>query len=311
MRVLVSGAGGLIGAALIGSLRHQRHEVRCLTRGKTSGSDIPWDPEAGRLDAGALEGLDGVVHLAGENIAGGRWTPARKERILSSRVQGTHLLSERLAGLHQPPPVLLCASAVGYYGDRGEEVLEEDSPPGQGFLAEVCRAWEGAADPVRGAGIRVAHLRFGMVLSARGGALARMLLPFRMGLGGRLGSGNQYLSWIHIDDAVLALIHLLEHPGLSGPFNATSPRPCTNADFTQALGKALRRPTPFPAPAWVLRLALGEMAEELLLASTRTRPARLLASGFRFEHPELEESLRHLLTEGMRRAPTSAQEKRP
>lgn len=296
MKVLVSGAGGLIGAALVAALHTQGNEVHCLKRGNTDGDAISWDPEAGQLNAERLEGLDAVVHLAGENIASGRWTPARKQRILASRVQGTQLLSQTLARLAHPPQVLVCASAVGYYGDRGAEELGEDSPPGEGFLSEVCRAWEEAVDPAREAGIRTAHLRFGMVLSARGGALARMLLPFRLGLGGRLGSGEQYLSWISIDDAVRALGHLLEHQDLSGPFNAVSPHPCTNAEFTRTLGQVLHRPTLIPAPAWGLRLVLGEMAEELLLASTRAVPQRLLESGFRFAHPDLEDALRHLLS---------------
>lgn len=295
MKVLVSGAGGLIGTGLVQSLRAQGNEVRCLKRGVAGGDVISWDPEAGRLDARALEGLDAVVHLAGENIAAGRWTPARKQRILASRVRGTWLLSQTLAQLARPPQVLICASAVGYYGDRGAEELREDSPPGQGFLAEVCRAWEEAAEPARAAGVRTIHLRFGMVLSAAGGALARMLPPFRLGLGGRIGNGQQYLSWINLDDAVRALGHLLEHPDLSGPFNAVSPHPCTNAEFTRALGQVLHRPTVFPVPVWVLRLVLGEMARELLLASTRAVPARLLESGFRFEHPELVGALRYLL----------------
>ena len=295
MKVLVSGSGGLIGAALVQSLRTQGNEVCCLKRGTTSGDTIGWDPEAGRLDAGALEGLDAVVHLAGENIAAGRWTPERKQRILASRVQGTQLLSERLASLARRPSVLVCASAVGYYGDCGTEELGEDSPPGRGFLAGVCRAWEEAAEPARAAGMRTARLRFGMVLSAEGGALARILPPFRLGLGGRLGSGEQYLSWISLSDAVRALGHLLERQDLSGPFNAVSPHPCTNAEFTRALAKVLHRPAVCPVPAWALRLALGEMADELLLASTRAMPRRLLASGFSFTHPDLSEILRLLL----------------
>ncbi|MSR83925.1 MAG: TIGR01777 family protein [Candidatus Latescibacteria bacterium] len=295
MKILVTGSGGLIGAALVQSLRTQGNEVCCLKRGTTNGDGIGWDPEAGRLDAGALEGLDAVVHLAGENIAAGRWTPERKQRILASRVQGTQLLSERLASLTRRPSVLICASAVGYYGDCGTEELGEDSPPGRGFLAGVCRAWEEAAEPARAAGMRTARLRFGMVLSAEGGALARMLPPFRLGLGGRIGSGRQYLSWISLDDAVRALGHLLDRQDLSGPFNAVSPHPCTNAEFTRALGKVLHRPAVCPVPAWALRLALGEMADELLLASTRAMPRRLLESRFRFEHPGLEDTLRYLL----------------
>jgi uncharacterized protein (TIGR01777 family) len=312
VKVLVSGASGLVGRALVQSLRRQGHQVRCLRRGSAGGGDVAWDPEVGALDPGALEGLDGVVHLAGENIAAGRWTPTRKARILSSRVQGTGLLAQTLARLAQPPSVLVCASAVGYYGDRGGEELTEASPPGQGFLAQVCRAWEEAAAPARAAGIRAAHLRFGMVLSARGGALSRMLLPFRLGLGGRMGSGKQWMSWICLEDAVRAILHLLEHPDLSGPFNAVSPHPCTNAEFARTLGKVLRRPALFPAPAWALRLALGEMAEELLLSSARALPVRLLESGFRFEHPELEKALRHLLGRGIEgEDPSSAQEQSP
>jgi hypothetical protein len=295
VKVLVSGASGLIGRVLVRSLRSQGHQVRCLRRGRADGDDLAWDPEAGALDPGALEGLDAVVHLAGEHIAGGRWTRTRKARILSSRVQGTRLLSEKLAGLSHPPQVLVCASAVGYYGDRGAEELSEDSPPGRGFLAEVCRAWEGAADPARAAGIRAVHLRFGMVLSAQGGALPRMLPPFRLGLGGRLGSGVQWMSWIHLEDAVAAIGHVLERENLGGPFNAVSPSPCANAEFTRTLGRVLRRPALIPVPAWALRLALGEMARELLLSSARALPSRLLESGFRFEHPELEAALRHLL----------------
>lgn len=295
MKVLVSGAGGLIGAALVQALRAQGHQVCCLKRGHTGGEAISWDPEAGRLETRDLEGVEAVVHLAGENIAAGRWTPARKERILASRVQGTRLLSEKLAGLTRRPSALVCASAVGYYGDRGEEELDEDSPPGKGFLAEVCQAWEQAADPARAAGIRTAHLRFGMVLSAESGALSRMRGPFRLGLGGRIGSGRQYLGWISLADAVRAAGHLLEGPGLSGAFNAVSPHPCTNAEFTRALGQVLRRPTLVPVPAWAARLVLGEMARELLLASTRALPRRLLASGFSFAHPELAGALRLLL----------------
>ncbi|MCC7262863.1 MAG: TIGR01777 family oxidoreductase [Candidatus Latescibacteria bacterium] len=295
MKVLVSGTGGLIGGGLVRALRALGHEVWCLRRGSTSGETIGWDPAAGHLEAAVLEGLDAVVHLAGENIAAGRWTPARKRAILDSRVQGTRLLCERLAGLNRRPSVLVGASAVGYYGDRGAEELDESCPPGTGFLAEVCQAWEGAADPARQAGIRTAHLRFGMVLSGEGGALARMALPFRLGLGGRLGSGRQYLGWISLADAVHAATHLLERPGLDGAFNALSPHPCTNAEFTRALGQVLHRPTLFPVPAWAARLALGEMAEELLLASTRALPRRLLASGFTHTHPELAPTLRLLL----------------
>ena len=295
MRVLISGATGLVGTGLAGLLGARGDQVLRLTRGPAAPGAVPWDPQVGALDPRALEGLDAVVHLAGENIAGGRWTPARKARIRESRVQGTRLLCERLAQCQRPPAVLASASAIGYYGDRGEALLSEDSPSGQGFLAEVCRAWEEAAEPARTHGLRVAHLRFGMILSARGGALARMLLPFRLGLGGRIGSGRQYLSWIALDDALRVLCQVLDQPTLRGPLNVVAPQPCTNAEFTQTLGQVLRRPTVLPLPAWAARLALGEMAEGLLLSSQRVLPARLLESGFRFELPDLAGALRQLL----------------
>ncbi len=293
MRVLVSGASGLIGSALAAALKARGDQVVGLGRGVDA--QIRWDPVAGRLNEAALEGMDAVVHLAGENIAGGRWSAARKERIRSSRVEGTRLLCAALARLEQPPQVLACASGIGYYGDRGAEELKEDSAAGKGFLAEVCGAWEGAAEPARTRGIRVAHLRFGMVLSSGGGALARMLLPFRMGVGGRIGSGQQWMSWICLDDAVRAICHVLEQAALRGPINLTSPHPCTNTEFARALGKALRRPAIFPLPAWAARVALGEMAEGLLLSGCRVAPARLLESGFQFAYPELAGALRYLL----------------
>ena len=293
MKVLVSGATGLVGVGLVGLLQARGDQVLRLTRGSVPGR-ISWNPQAGVLDPQALEGLDAVVHLAGENIAGGRWTPARKQRIRESRVQGTRLLCERLAQLRQRPAVLACASAIGYYGDRGEEELREDCPPGQGFLAEVCRAWEAAADPVRACGIRVAHLRFGMILSARGGALARMLLPFRLGLGGRLGSGRQYLSWIALDDTVGAICFVLEQPKMSGPINIVAPVALSNAEFTRTLGRVLKRPTIFPMPAFAARAAFGEMADALLLSSARVSPTKLNTAGYSFKYPRLEAALVHL-----------------
>jgi hypothetical protein len=260
----------------------------------TAGGDIPWDPAAGRLDPARLEGLDAVVHLAGENIAG-RWTAAKKARIRSSRVEGTRLLAEALAGLKRPPKTLLCASAIGYYGDRGAELLREESPAGTGFLAEVCREWEAAARPAAEKGLRVVHLRIGVVLSPAGGALARMLMPFKLGLGGRIGSGSQFMSWIASDDLSGVIRHALTTESLRGPVNAVAPQAVTNLEFTQTLGRVLRRPTPFPMPAFAARLAFGEMAEALLLASARVEPTRLVASGYRFRAPELEGALRHLL----------------
>jgi uncharacterized protein (TIGR01777 family) len=241
-----------------------------------------------------LQGVDAAVHLAGESIAQ-RWTSERKARILKSRARGTRLLSESFARLTQPLRVLLCASAIGYYGNRGEEVLTEESPSGSGFLAEVCREWEAACESAVRKGIRVVNLRFGVVLSPTGGMLGRMLFPFRLGLGGRIGSGKQYMSWIAIDDLVGIILHALACDELIGPVNAVAPNPVTNFEFTKTLGRVLRRPTVFPVPSWAARLALGEMADDLLLASARVEPARLASSGYVFHYPELEGALRHVL----------------
>jgi hypothetical protein len=256
-----------------------------------------WDPEAGTLDLGALEGLDAVVNLAGENVAG-RWTEAKKVKILDSRVKATRLLSESLARLAKPPKVLVSASASGFYGDRADEVLREESTPGSLFLSEVCLQWEAATEPAARAGMRVTVLRIGVVLSAAGGALVRMLPPFKLGLGGRIGSGRQYLSWIAIDDLVGAILHALHTDALRGPVNAAAPSPVTNLEFTKTLGRVLKRPTMFPLPAFAARLAFGQMAQELLLSSTRMEPARLLAANYRFRFPELEPALCHLLGKG-------------
>ncbi len=247
------------------------------------------------MNADRLDGHDAAVHLAGEPIVG-RWTPAKKARILSSRSGGTRLLSCTLARLKQPPNVLVSASAVGFYGDRGDETLTEEAAPGSGFLPQVVRAWEAATEPAQAAGIRVVHLRFGIVLSPTGGALPRMLLPFRLGLGGSVGSGRQFISWVALDDAVRAVTHAIEAAGLAGPVNVTSPHPVTNADFARTLGRVLRRPALCRVPACVIRLMLGEMGRELLLSSARAVPARLLASGFSFRHPDLEGALRQALS---------------
>lgn len=297
MRVLISGATGFIGSALAERLRSRGDRVVALTRRPAGpGSDaVQWDPGAGRLDAAQLEGFDAVVHLAGESIGGRRWNDAHKTRVLLSRVEGTRLLAGALAGLERPPRVLLCGSAVGYYGSRGDEVLTEDSPPGQGFLSEVVQEWEAAAAPARDAGIRVLHTRTGLVLDPSGGILKPQLLPFRLGLGARLGSGRQWLPWVTRRDEVRGMEFLLDSD-LSGPFNLTSPNPVTNAEFTRVLARTLGRPALLAVPAPALRLALGtEMAEELLLTSQRVVPRRLLDAGFRFEHPELEPALRELL----------------
>lgn len=297
MRVLLSGASGLIGSALAQSLQRAGHEVLRLVRapGAASAMERCWDPAAGRLDAAQLAGIDAVVHLGGESLAAGRWTKARKARILKSRVDSTRLLSNTLANLPQGPQVLLCASAVGYYGHRGDELLDESSPPGNNWLSQVCTAWEAATTPAAQAGLRVVCMRLGVVLAAEGGMLPRVAGPMRCGLGGRLGSGRQWLSWISLRDVTRAVEYLLATDSLVGPVNLTAPQPVTNRQFVRTLGRVLRRPAWLPAPAWALRLALGEMADELLLASARAVPRRLEASGFRFAHAELEPALREIL----------------
>jgi uncharacterized protein (TIGR01777 family) len=297
MRVLVSGSSGLVGSALVSLLTGGGHQVVRLVRAqpKDEASEVRWDPEAGDIDGAGLKGVDAAVHLAGESIAAGRWTAAKKGRILESRVKGTRLLAEALAGLEPVPRALVSASAVGYYGDRGEEELREESGSGSAFLSEVCRQWEAATEPAAAGGIRVVNLRFGIMLSAAGGALPRLLTPFRLGAGGTVGSGRQFMSWIALDDVVGVILHALITEALRGPVNAVAPQPVTNREFTKTLGRVLGRPTLFPLPAFAARLAFGEMADELLLASQRVEPARLLASGYSFRFPELEGALRHVL----------------
>jgi uncharacterized protein len=294
MTVLVTGASGFIGSALVPALTTGGHSVRRLTRAAAEREDeYRWNPAAGDVDPRALEDLDAVVHLAGESVAG-RWTAAKKERIRRSRVDGTRTLSEALAGLGRPPRVLVCASAIGYYGDRGDEVLTEESAPGEGFLADVVQAWEAASRPAEEAGIRVVRLRFGIVLSSAGGALRTMLRPFRLGAGGRLGSGRQWTSWVSIDDVVGAIHHALFTDALRGAANTVAPNPVTNAELTSTLARLLRRPALLPVPAAVLRVALGEFSQEAL-SSARVVPARLGGTGYDFRHPELEQALRHVL----------------
>ncbi|MBO9540468.1 TIGR01777 family oxidoreductase [bacterium] len=291
-RIAITGASGFVSTQLAAFLTSGGHDVRPLVRRTAGEREIHWNPATGALDLDKLEGVDAVIHLAGESIAGGRWTPERKAAIRDSRVQGTRLLAEGLAKLRRPPRVLVCASAIGFYGDRGEEVLTEASKPGTGFLSEVCQAWEAAADPAREAGIRVVHLRTGIVLSPGGGALAQMLLPFVMGVGGVIGSGRQWMSWIGFDDLIGAFHHALFTESLEGPVNATAPQPVTNAAFTRTLGKVLGRPTLFPLPAPVVRLVFGELGDALLLEGARVQPTKLEASGFKFHHPDLEAALR-------------------
>jgi len=294
MKILVTGASGTVGSALVPFLTSNGHSATRLVRSEPKPGEVRWDPRAGQIDKASLEGHDAVVHLAGESIAG-RWTATKKKNIRHSRIQGTRLLSETLASLTQPPKVLVCASALGYYGDRGEEKLREDSGAGSGFLAQVCQEWEAAAEPARQKGIRVVHLRIGIVLSAGGGALTQMLLPFKLGVGGKIGSGKQYWSWIAVDDVAGAFHHALTTESLQDPVNTVAPHPVTNLEFTKTLGRVLGRLTIFPMPAFAARLALGEMADGLLLSSARLEPARLIASGYTFRYPQLEGALRHLL----------------
>ena len=296
MHVAVTGSRGLVGSALVSFLTTGDHRVTRLVRGAPVGPDeVAWDSGRGMADLSRLDGVDAVVHLAGENIAAGRWTPARKAEIRRSRVEGTQRLCEALARLARPPRTVVSASAVGFYGDRVAEIVTEDSAPGTGFLPDVCREWEAATEPAFRAGIRVVNLRFGMVLTPAGGALRKMLLPFRLGAGGRVGNGQQFMSWIALDDAIGAIHHCLCEESVRGPVNVAAPGPVTNADFTHTLARVLRRPAVIPFPAFAARLLFGEMADALLLAGARVIPARLQASGYRFRFPDLESALRHLL----------------
>jgi uncharacterized protein (TIGR01777 family) len=295
--VAVTGAGGLVGSALATSLRAAGHRViQLVRRVPRSGEDaLGWDPASGAITPAGALAADAVVHLAGDSIMGLRWTAAKKRRIRESRTTATRLLVQTLTRLPKPPAVLVCASGVGYYGSRGDEVLTEDSRPGTGFLADLAREWEGATAPAIARGMRVVNLRLGIVLSAGGGALVRMLTPFRLGLGGVIGSGTQWMSWIALDDVIGAIQHALATDSLRGPVNAVAPAPVTNAEFTRTLGRVLGRPTLMPLPAFAARLAMGEMADELLLASQRAVPARLQAAGYSFRHSTLETAVRATL----------------
>lgn len=293
MKVLVSGSTGLIGSALIPSLEAEGHTIKRLVRKEsTSENEISWT--GSKSDSSKLEGFDGVVHLAGESIVG-RWNAEKKAKIRNSRVEGTKSLAETLASVANPPKVFVCASAIGYYGDRGNELLKEDSPAGTSFLAETCREWETATAPASEKGIRVANTRFGIVLSNRGGAIKPMLTPFKLGLGGKVGSGNQYYSWVAIDDVVGAINHVLQHETLVGPVNVVSPTPVTNEEFTRILAKVVCRPALFPMPAFAAKKVFGEMADALLLASAKVEPSKLLESHYPFQYPELEGALRNIL----------------
>jgi len=293
-RVLVSGVSGPIGAALLPYLESQGARIVRLVRGPARRPDqISWDPLR-PLPPAVLLGFEAVIHLAGESVAG-RWTAAKKKSILESRAQGTRHLATALAQAQSPPRVFICASAIGFYGNRGDEVLTEASPAGEGFLPEVTREWEAASRIAADAGIRTVNLRFGLVLSPKGGALKKMLTPFKLGLGGRVGSGQQWWSWIHVDDIVGALHHALQTNSLAGPVNLVAPNPVRNADFTQVLASVLRRPAFFHVPTFAARLAFGEMANELLLSSERVEPARLRDSGYAFRFTELRLALEDLV----------------
>lgn len=293
-RILLTGASGTIGKALRRSFETRASEVVSLTRSLPSApNQVKWDPQA-PLAPDLVSGFDAVIHLAGESIVG-RWTAAKKARIRESRAAGTRNLAEALSRTPQKPRVFISASAIGYYGNRGDQVLREDSASGNDFLSEVCRQWEAATQPAVGAGIRTVNLRIGVMLSAKGGALQKMLTPFRMGVGGRIGDGRQWWSWIAIDDLVGAVHHAIKADLLQGPVNAVAPKPVTNAEFTRVLAEVLHRPAIFPMPAFAARLAFGDMADELLLASQRVEPSKLVGSGYPFQHSELKPALERLL----------------
>ncbi len=298
MRVIISGASGLIGKALSGRLQQEGARVAPLVRDDAVGEDsdgILWRPDANTIQEDALEGAHSVVHLAGENIADGRWSNAKKRRIRDSRIMGTTLLCRALARRAHKPRTLICASAIGYYGSRGDDVLDESTAPGAGFLADVCREWEQAAMPAVDAGIRVVYLRSGVVLSNKGGALGKMLPLFRMGLGGPIGNGRAWMSWITLNDLVAVILHCMNDKRLAGPVNAVSPTPVTNREFTRALAKTLRRPALMPVPALMLKVVFGEMARETFLASARVMPHRLEDAGFVWRDPNIETALQHCL----------------
>ena len=296
MKVVVTGSSGLIGSALVRALQARGDEVTRLVRRTPAPGEARWNPEEGHIERGVLEGQDAVVHLAGVGIGDRRWSEEHKRAVLDSRVKGTTLIAETIAALTDKPRVLASASAMGYYGLRGDEVLTEDSAPGTGFLTEVCVQWEAATAPAEDAGVRVVHLRTGLVLSPDGGALKQMLLPFKMGLGGRIGNGRQWWSWISIEDEVGAIIHLIDGADERGPVNLTAPNPVTNEQFTRTLNGVLRRPTLLPTPTFALRAMFGsEAVDEMFLGGQRVLPARLQADGYGFRHPDLEGALRQLL----------------
>jgi len=296
-KILISGSSGLIGSHLSAFLSEQGHTISRLVRQKKSNTskEILWDPIEEVIENNYLQDFDIVIHLAGASIASWPWNRNKKAKIKNSRVQGTHFLSKKLAELHSKPQLLICASAIGYYGDRGEELLDEGSHAGEGFLCEVCQEWEAAAEPAKQAGIRVTQLRFGMVLSSKQGALAKMLPFFRCGLGAVIGSGKQYISWITLADVSRIINHIMETSEIHGPINVVAPLPVPHAEFSRCLARVLSRPVIFTLPSFILKVALGEMAEELLLASTRVIPKKLIASAYSFQYSQLEPALRSIL----------------
>ncbi|MFM1919296.1 MAG: hypothetical protein RLZZ303_930 [Candidatus Hydrogenedentota bacterium] len=299
MRVVIAGASGLVGTALTASLRADGAEVVALVRKSAAGpGEITWDPAAGKLNPDSLEGCDAVVNLSGENVAEGSWSDLRKKRILESRVGATRTLVEALGKMDHPPATLLSASAIGFYGDTGEGSVSESAPVGKGFLAGVCEAWESEALRAKHSGVRVVFARLGVVLSTQGGALAKMLTPFRLGLGGPLGDGTQYISWVTLGDTVRALKWCLSRKDIHGPVNLVAPHPVTNREFTRTLAAELHRPALFAAPKFALRFAMGEMADEMLLSSARILPTVLKEGNFDFEHPQLQGALHHLIAHG-------------
>lgn len=297
MRILISGASGMVGTAVGSALRARGHDVNQFVRpGRTySHGDVRWDPPSGSIDAKALEGTDAIIHLAGAGIGDARWSEARKKILRESRVNSARILVDAIASLRRKPRVLLAASAVGYYGHRGDEVLGESSPNGNGFLAALARDWEAESLRAEPIGLRVVLLRFGLILSSHGGALPKMVTPFRLGLGGRIGDGKQWVSWIALEDVITVICAALADAGFSGPVNIVSPAPVPNAEFTNTLARVLHRPAIFPVPAFALRLALGEMANELLLASQRVVPAKLIENGYQFRLPQLEPAFKSVL----------------
>lgn len=296
MRILISGSHGLVGKALIKGLEADGHDIYRLVRyAPHSDKEIEWSPDRYSIAISRIEGFDAVFHLAGESIASGRWNDEKKRKIRESRTKGTKLLADALANLSAPPKALISASAIGYYGDRGDELLTETSAPGNDFLAGVCVEWEKATEHAREKGVRVVNTRFGIILDKEGGALAKMLTPFRMGIGGRIGDGKQWMSWIALDDVIGALQFSLTNESMNSPVNFVAPNPVRNAEFTKTLGSVLSRPTIFPIPEFGVRLAFGEMADALLLSSQKVEPQKLEASGFQFRYPHLEQALKTIL----------------